>query len=59
MKLKNKPIINRSVDYQAFYIKLQENLDKLNDEYTELKMVYDKLSAENEKMKNGEILVEL
>ena len=59
MKVKNKPIINRSVDYQALCIKLQEDLDKLNDEYTELKMAYDKLSAEYEKIKNGEALVEL
>ena len=59
MKVKNKPIINKSVDYQALCIKLQEDLDKLNDDYTDLKMAYDKLSAENEKLKNGEMLVEL
>ena len=43
MKVQNKPIINKSVDYQALCIKLQEDLDKLNDEYTELKINYDKL----------------
>ena len=59
MKVKNKPIINKSVDYQALCIKLQEDLDKLNDEYTELKMAYDKLSTDYEKIKNGEVLVEL
>ena len=59
MKVKNKPIINKSVDYQALCIKLQEDLDKLNDEYTELKMSYDKLSSDYEKLKNGEVLVEL
>jgi hypothetical protein len=59
MKVKNKPIVNRSVDYQALCIKLQEDLDKLNDEYTELKMSYDKLSSDYEKLKNGEVLVEL
>ena len=59
MKVKNKPIINKSVDYQALCIKLQEDLDKLNDDYTDLKMAYDKLAEENEKLKNGEVLVEL
>ena len=59
MKVKNKPIINKSVDYQALCIKLQEDLDKLNDEYSELKMAYDKLSSDYEKLKNGETLVEL
>ena len=59
MKVKNKPIINKSTDYQALSIKLQEDLDKLNDEYAELKMAYDKLYADYEKLKNGEVLVEL
>ena len=59
MKVKNKPIINKIVDYQVLCIKLQEDLDKLNDEYTELKMSYDKLSSDYEKLKNGEVLVEL
>ena len=49
MKVQNKPIINRSVDYQALCIKLQEDLDKLNDEYTELKINYDKLEEKYEK----------
>ena len=59
MKVQNKPIINRSVDYQALCIKLQEDLDKLNDEYTELKINYDKLEEKYEKLKNGETLIEI
>ena len=59
MKVQNKPIINRSVDYQALCIKLQEDLDQLNDEYTELKINYDKLEEKYEKLKNGETLIEI
>ena len=59
MKVQNKPIINRSVDYQALCIKLQEDLDKLNDEYTELKINYDKLEEKYEKLKNGETFIEI
>ena len=59
MKVQNKPIINKSVDYQALCIKLQEDLDKLNDEYTELKINYDKLEEKYEKLKNGETLIEM
>ena len=59
MKVQNKPIINKSVDYQALCIKLQEDLDKLNDEYTELKINYDKLEEKYEKLKNGETLIEI
>ena len=59
MKVQNKPIINKSVDYQALCIKLQEDLDKLNDEYTELKIKYDKLEEKYEKIKNGEMLIEI
>ena len=51
MKVQNKPIINRSVDYQALCIKLQEDLDKLNDDYTALKISYDKLEEIYEKYK--------
>ena len=40
-------------------IKLQEDLDKLNDEYTELKIKYDKLEEKYEKLKNGETLIEI
>ena len=51
MKVQNKPIINKSVDYQALSIKLQEDLDKLNDQYTLLKIDYDKVCEEiNSKM---------
>ena len=37
--------------------KLISNSIKLNDEYSELKMAYDKLSSDYEKLKNGETLV--
>lgn len=59
MKVQNKPIINKSVDYQALCIKLQEDLDKLNDQYAELKIKYDKVVEENAKLKGGEIFVEM
>ena len=32
MKVQNRPIINRTVDYQVLSIKLQIDLDKLNDD---------------------------
>jgi len=43
MKVQNKPIINKTIDYKTLSIKLQEDLDKLNDEYTKLKIKYDLL----------------
>ena len=59
MKVQNKPIINKSVDYQALCIKLQEDYDKLTDEYTNLKIEYDKVCIELKKYKDGEVFVEL
>ena len=59
MKVQNKPIINKSVDYQALSIKLQEDLDKLQDEYNELKIKYDKAVNELKKLKNGEVFVKM
>ena len=59
MKVKNKPIINQTEDYQAQLIKLQEEYDKLMDDYSKLKIEYDKVCDENYKLKNGEILIEL
>jgi len=47
MKVQNKPIINKTIDFEALCIKLQEDLDKLNDEYTLLKVDYDKLYQES------------
>ena len=58
MKVQNKPIINKSVDYQALCIKLQEDLDKLTDEFSALKIEYDKLNDKYEKLKNGETKLE-
>ena len=59
MKVKNKPIINQSEDYQIQLIKLQEEYDKLTDDYSKLKINYDNVCDENYKLKNGEILVNL
>jgi len=59
MKVQNKPIINKSVDYQALCIKLQEDYDKLTDDYTNLKIEYDKVCIELKKYQNGEVFVEL
>ena len=52
MKVQNKPLINKTVDYQALSIKLQEDLDLLNDQYTKIKIEYDKITEENKKFKN-------
>ena len=59
MKVKNKPTINKTIDYQVLCIKLQDDLDKLNDDYAKLKMEYDKVSEELEKYKKGEQYLEL
>jgi kinesin family protein 5 len=57
MKVQNKPLINKTVDYQALSIKLQEDLDKLNDEYAKIKIEYEKVCEENAKLKNSVIQV--
>ncbi len=59
MKVKNKPIINQTEDYQIQLIKLQEEYDKLNDNYIKLKIEYDKVCEENEKLKSGENIIEV
>ena len=59
MKVKNKPKVNVTEDYQAQCFKLQEDYDKLMDEYTKLKIDYDKVVEENQKLKNGEIFLNL
>ncbi len=59
MKVQNKPIINKSIDYQALSIKLQEDLDKLNDKYSLLKIEYDKVLSELEKFKSGEMYIDM
>ena len=59
MKVENKPKVNKSVDYQALCIKLQYDLDKLNDDYAKLKIEYDKVVNENEKIKKSEIYLKL
>ena len=59
MKVQNKPKINKSIDYQALYLKVQDDLDKLNDEYGKLKIEYDKVCNELEKIKKGEAYIEL
>ena len=59
MKVENKPKVNKSVDYQALCVKLQYDLDKLNDEYAKLKIEYDKVVNELEKMKKGEIYLKM
>ena len=59
MKVQNKPIINRTKDYQSICFKLQEEYDKLMDEYSKLRIEYDKVCDENEKLKNGETFLNL
>jgi hypothetical protein len=50
MKVQNKPTINKSVDYQALCQKLQEEVDKVNDDYAKLKMEYEKVLTELERI---------
>jgi uncharacterized protein YukE len=59
MKVQNKPTINKSVDYQALCQKLQEELDKVNDDYAKLKMEYEKVVTELERIKKGEKYLEI
>ena len=59
MKVTNKPQVNKTEDYQAQCFKLQEDYDKLMSLYSKLKIEYEKVCTENNKLKNGEILVEL
>jgi chromosome segregation ATPase len=59
MKIQNKPIINKTIDFMKLANKLQNELDKLNDQYTQLKMNYDTVLNENRRIKNGEIYIEL
>ena len=59
MKVENKPKVNKSVDYQALCVKLQYDLDKLNDEYAKLKIEYDKVVNEFNKIKKGEIYLKI
>ena len=59
MKVQNKPIINRAQDYQAMCFKLQEEYDKLMEQYSKLRIEYDKVCDENEKLKNGEMFLNM
>ena len=59
MKVTNKPQVNKTEDYQAQCFKLQEDYDKLMSLYSKLKIEYEKVCNENNKLKNGDILVEL
>ena len=51
MKVQNKPILNKFIDYEKLCKKLQEDLDKLNDDYLNLKLDNDKLLEENKVLK--------
>ena len=59
MKVQNKPMINKSEDYQSQLIKLQEEYDKLQEKYTQLKIDYENILEENQKFKNGEVYIDL
>lgn len=43
MKVKNKPVINESIDYRALSQKLQEDLDKMSDENAMLRIQIENL----------------
>ena len=59
MKVQNKPIVNKSEDYQSKLIKLQEEYDKLQEKYTQLIIDYENILEENQKFKNGETYIDL
>ena len=59
MKVQNKPTINKTEDYQAQLIKLQEDFDKLQEKYSKLKIDYENILEENQKFKNGETYIDL
>ena len=59
MKVQNKPVINRAQDYQAMCFKLQEEYDKLMEQYSKLRIEYDKVCDENEKLKSGEMFLNM
>ena len=59
MKVQNKPVINKTEDYQAQCFKLQEDYDKLMDQYSKLKIDYDNVVEENNKLKNSEVYLDL
>ena len=59
MKVQNKPVINRTQDYQAMYFKLQEDNDRLMEQNTKLTIEYNKVCDENEKLKNGETFLNM
>ena len=59
MKVQNKPMINKTEDYQAQCFKLQEDYDKLMDSYSKLKIDYDNVVEENNKLKNSEVYLDL
>ena len=59
MKVKNIPKINQAEDYQLICIKLQEEYDKLMEKYTQLEIDYEKVYEENEKWRNGQIILDL
>ena len=59
MKVQNKPVINRTQDYQALCYKLQEDYDKLMEQNTKLNIEYNKVCDENEKLKSGEIFLNM
>ena len=52
MKVQNKPVINKTEDYQALFYKLQEDYDKLLEEKTNLTIEYNKVCDENDKFKS-------
>ena len=59
MKVQNKPMINKTEDYKAQCLKLQEDYDRIVEAYSKLKIDYDKVVDENTKLKNGEIFLDL
>ena len=59
MKVQNKPTINKTEDYQAMCFKLQEEYDKLMEQYSKLRIEYDKVCDENEKLKSGEMFLNM
>ena len=59
MKVQNRPLINTTIDYHALANKLQNDLDKLTDQYSQLKLEHEKVVSENERIKSGEEYLEM
>lgn len=57
MRVHSNPVINKDMDYGILANKLQNDLDCLNDEYTKLKTMHDKLLESNSRERENSLLL--